>query len=168
MLIVPYELLISPRLIALTALLAFAGSGLASAQSPDRLDRALREGKKSGKAQRVILKAKPGYEAWARQMLASKGKKIDAELTSIGAFAVEMSAAELAMCCESTSSNGCSEGTVVTPSAAPARVPGRRHRRSDLHRARRQHVLGTLGSPEPLGGLGVRWGTIPASTRQPD
>ncbi len=61
-------------------------------KAQDRLDRALREGKKAGKAQRVILRAKPGYEAWARQLLASKGKTIDAELPSIGAFAVEMSA----------------------------------------------------------------------------
>src|SRR5918993_3844592 len=82
-------------LVALTALLAFGGSGVASAQSSDRLDRALREGKKSGKTQRVILKAKPGFEEWARQMLASQGKTIDAELSSIGAFAVEMSAGEL-------------------------------------------------------------------------
>ena len=79
--------------VALTALLAFAGNaGIASAQHPDKLDRALRDGKQSGQAQRVILKATSGYEAWARQLLASKGKKIDAELPSIGAFAVEMTA----------------------------------------------------------------------------
>ena len=48
----------SPRLlIAVTALLAFAGSDIASAQSSDRLDLALRAGRKSGKAQLVILKA---------------------------------------------------------------------------------------------------------------
>ena len=49
----------------------------------------------SGESQRVIVKAKPGYEAWARQLLAQRGKHIDAELPSIGALAVELTAGEL-------------------------------------------------------------------------
>ena len=45
--------------------------------------------------QHVIVKAKPGYEAWARQLLQQNGKTIDAELPSIGGIAVELTAAEL-------------------------------------------------------------------------
>ena len=75
-------------------MLAIAGTAT-TANAQDKLDRALREGKRSGKAQRVIIKAKPGYEAWARQLLAQHGKNIDAELPSIGALAVELSAGEL-------------------------------------------------------------------------
>ena len=61
---------------ALVAMLAIAGTPtMASAQ--DKLDRALREGGRSGKVQRVIFKAKPGYDEWARQLLAKKGKKVD-------------------------------------------------------------------------------------------
>ena len=41
----------------------------------DKLDRALREGKRAGKSQRVIVKAKPGYETWARQLLEQGGKR---------------------------------------------------------------------------------------------
>ena len=60
-----------PRsVIALTAMLPVSFAGTANAQ--DKLDRSLREGKRQGKTQRVILKAKPGYEAWARQLLNQK------------------------------------------------------------------------------------------------
>ncbi|HTH24471.1 MAG TPA: hypothetical protein VL919_05140, partial [Vicinamibacterales bacterium] len=62
-----------------------------TAYAQDKLDRALREGKRSGTTQHVIMKAKPGYEAWARELLAQHGKNIDAELPSIGALAVELS-----------------------------------------------------------------------------
>ena len=80
-----------PRsLVALVAMLAIAGTAT-TANAQDKLDRALREGKNSGKTQHVIVKAKPGYEAWARQLLAQNGKNIDAELPSIGALAVELS-----------------------------------------------------------------------------
>ena len=44
-----------------------------TANAQDKLDRALRDGKKSGQAQHVIVKAKPGYEAWARQLLQQNG-----------------------------------------------------------------------------------------------
>ncbi len=62
----------------------------------------LREASRSGQSQRVIFKAKPGYEAWARKLLAQKGKNIDAELPSVGAFAVELTAGELDVFCNST------------------------------------------------------------------
>src|SRR5829696_8847136 len=97
--------------VALVAMLAIAGTA-STASAQDKLDRALRDGKKSGKAQQVIFKAKPGYEAWARQLLAQKGHKIEAELPSIGSFAVELSAAELEAICQSTVSDGCSEDTL--------------------------------------------------------
>jgi hypothetical protein len=63
--------------VVLVAMLAIAGTA-ATASAQDKLDRALREGKKSGSAQHVIVKAKPGYEAWARQLLQQNGKTIDA------------------------------------------------------------------------------------------
>ena len=73
-------------------MLAFAGSAArANAQANDKLDHALREGKKAGKSQRVILRARPGYEAWARQLLRYQhGKGIEAELPSIGALTAEL------------------------------------------------------------------------------
>jgi hypothetical protein len=98
--------------VALIAMIAVSGlAGTASAQ--DKLDRALREGKRAGKSQRVILKAKPGYDAWARHLLAQKGKTIEAELPSIGGLSVELGAAELDAICNSTVFEGCSEDAVV-------------------------------------------------------
>ncbi|HEX6163526.1 MAG TPA: S8 family peptidase, partial [Vicinamibacterales bacterium] len=144
-----------PRsVVALVAMLAVAGTATTAA-AQDKLDRALREGKNSGKAQRVILKAKPGYAEWARQLLAKKGKKIDAELPSIGAFAVEMTDAELKTFCEeSTVSDGCSADTLVTPSAARAR--GAKALKSLFSAWPANTVLGTLGlNANPLAGYGV-------------
>src|SRR5436190_19769303 len=83
--------------IALTALLTLV-SAATTANAQDKLDRALREGRQSGESQRVILKAKPGYEAWARQLLNQKKGHVDSELPSVGGFAVELSAAELELC----------------------------------------------------------------------
>ena len=60
-------------LVALTAIMAVVGlADTASAQ--DKLDRALREASRSGKAQRVILKSKAGYEAWARKLLRRRAR----------------------------------------------------------------------------------------------
>ena len=101
-------------------------TGLAStATAQDRLDRALRDGKLSGQSQRVILRAKPGYDAWARKLLLDRGKSIDAELPSIGAFAVELTPAELDALCFSSVFDGCSVDGEVRPSAAAPR-PRRR------------------------------------------
>ena len=125
--------------VALTTLVALIGlAGTASAQ--DKLDRALREGRQSGKTQRVILKSKPGYQAWARKLLSDRNKAVDAELPSIGGFAVELTAAELDAFCGSSVASGCSEDTIVRPSGAAkkakstpprgakkAKKPGNRH-----------------------------------------
>jgi len=107
----------SPRFFCtLVASLAIADSAT-SANAQDKLDRALREGQRSGKPQRVIVKAKPGYEAWARKLLVDNGTNIDAELPSIGALAVELAASELDLC-KSAVFDGCSEDSFVSPSAA--------------------------------------------------
>ncbi|HWI20179.1 MAG TPA: hypothetical protein VNT81_20640, partial [Vicinamibacterales bacterium] len=154
---------------ALTALLVVTGgAGIASAQTNhDKLDRALREGRRSGKAQRVIVKAKPGYEAWARELLAQKGKSIDAELPSIGALAVELTPAELELC-KSGVLDGCSEDSYVRPTGAAARkaaAPARDTRKNSKTSSVATPVysapalntlLGTLGlTPSPLFGSGV-------------
>src|SRR5688572_10322802 len=143
-----------PRsVVALVAVLAFAGTAT-SANAQDKLDRALRDGKKSGKAQRVIFKAKPGYEDWARQLLVQKGLTIKSELPSIGGFAIELPAAELDAICQSTVSDGCSEDTIVTPAAAP-RVKALTTNISTSETPLNT-VLGTLGlNANPLAGLGV-------------
>src|SRR5688500_13515359 len=95
-----------PRpLVALAALLSLTAVA-ATASAQDKLDRALREASKSGKAQRVIFKSKAGYEAWARKLLTQKGKNIDAELPSVGAFAVELTVGEMDVICNSTVSDG--------------------------------------------------------------
>ena len=107
----------SPIVLALTAIMALTGlAGTAAAQ--DKLDRALREARKSGTAQRVIFKSKAGYEAWARKLLTQKGKDIDAELPSVGSFAVELTADEMNVVCNSTVSDGCSSDALVSPSGA--------------------------------------------------
>ena len=96
-------------LVALTAIMAVIGlADTASAQ--DKLDRALRDGKRSGKTQRVILKSKPGYEAWARKLLEQKNKAVDAELPSVGGFAVELTAGELDAFCAASVADGRSTG----------------------------------------------------------
>jgi len=157
-----------PRTVAaLAVLLAIASAtGVASAQDTnDKLDRALRNGKRSGKSQRVIVKAKAGYEAWARQLLAQQGKNIDAELPSIGALAVELSPAELELC-KSGLLDGCSEDSYVTPSGAAAKpAPVRDRKKTPTSRLvpvpsysapALNTLLGTLGlTPPPNFGLGV-------------
>src|SRR5687768_15040505 len=93
--------------VALTAMLALTGlADTASAQ--DKLCPALRAASKSGEAQRDIFTSKPGYEAWARKLLTDKGKNIDAELPSVGSFAVELTAGEMNVLCRSSVSDGCS------------------------------------------------------------
>src|SRR5687768_9009905 len=143
---------IVPRpLVALAALLSLTAVA-ASASAQDKLDRALREASKSGKAQRVILKSKPGYEAWARKLLTQNGKKIDAEMPSVGSFAVELTNGEMAAICNSTVSDGCSADATVSPSQAR----GARRLREFLSAPQVNTLLGTLGlSPNAFGGLGV-------------
>ena len=107
----------------------------------------MREGQRSGKAQRVILKAKPGYDAWARKLLAQRGKNIDAELPSIGGFAVELAAGELEAFCNASVFDGCSEDSIVTPTARRLR---RRHRALAGHPVYSAPAVNTL-----LGTLGL-------------
>ncbi len=153
-----------PRsLVALVAMLAIAGTAT-TANAQDKLDRALREGKRSGKTQHVIIKAKPGYEAWARELLAQHGKNIDAELPSIGAFAVELSATELDLC-KSSVFEGCSEDSYVSPSAGNAAGQGKRtapaetatrEPRCEYSAPAINTLLGTLGlTPSASFGYGV-------------
>ena len=138
---------------ALTAILAIAGLA-ASASAQDKLDRALREASRSGKAQSVIFKSKAGYETWARKLLADKGKNIDAELPSVGSFAVELTAGEMDVLCNSPVSDGCSADALVEPQREAARSPARHSPRYFAPQV--NTLLGTLGlSPNPFGGLGV-------------
>ena len=75
-------------------MLAFAGTA-ATASAQDKLDRALREGKNVRQGAARHRQGEARLRSWARQLLAQNGKNIDAELPSIGALAVELSAAEL-------------------------------------------------------------------------
>ena len=52
-------------------------------------------GRVQAAALRVIVKAKPGYEGWARQLLQENGTQIEAELPSINALAVALSGDQL-------------------------------------------------------------------------
>ena len=109
-----------PRhLVVLVAMLAIAGTATANAQ--DKLDRALRDGKNSGETLHVIVKAKPGYEAWARQLLQQNGTTIEAELPSISGLAVELTGSQLDLC-KSSVIESCSEDSYVSPSTAVSTV----------------------------------------------
>ena len=154
--------------LALTAILAVAGNAAtADAQSQDKLDHALREGKKAGKSQHVILKAKPGYEAWARQLLNQNGKEIESELPSIGAMTAELTAGELDVFCKAAVFLGCSEDAYISPSGFAAdkktAMPARGHGKTISPLAAPVYsapamstLLGTLGlSPSPSAGFGV-------------
>src|SRR5688572_29093312 len=92
-------------LVSLTALVALAGLASRASAQQDKLGRALREASRSGKAQRVIFKSKPGYEAWARKLLTDKGKTIGSEMPSVGSFAVELTVGEMQVLCNSTVSD---------------------------------------------------------------
>src|SRR6185436_3537480 len=157
-----------PRsLVVLVAMLAFAGTA-ATASAQDKLDRALREGKASGQAQHVIVKSKPGYEAWARQLLQQNGKTVEAELPSIGGLAVELTAEELELC-KSSVLAGCSLDSYISPSAAtgPSTAPRRRGKReaaletptitaAKMNTQSINTLLGTLGlTPSTSFGYGV-------------
>ncbi len=112
-----------PRSIAALLTLTVVALGATPVAAQDKLDRALREGKAAGRSQNVILKAREGYEGWARQLLAQKGKSIDAELPSIGAVAANLSPAELDAICKHPAFSGCSEDSAVSSSAAmPSRA----------------------------------------------
>ena len=154
--------------IALTALVALVGLA-DTALAQDKLDRALREGRRSGKAQRVILKAKPGYDAWARKLLAERNKQVDAELPSVGGFAVELAASELDAFCNSSVFDSCSEDATVRPTAA-AKSPSKSSRERGNDKSSRRPeapaavyhakavntLLATLGlEPDEHGGAGV-------------
>src|SRR5687768_3168325 len=136
---------------ALTAILALAGLA-ASASAQDKLDRALREASRSGKAERVIFKSKAGYEAWARKLLTDRGKSVDAELPSVGSFTVELTAGEMEVLCNSMVSDGCSADAVVSPSARPRKgAPLAASFAPQVNT-----LLRTLGlAPNSFGGLGV-------------
>ncbi|MEO7156632.1 MAG: S8 family serine peptidase, partial [Vicinamibacterales bacterium] len=142
-------------LTALFALLAIAGSAT-TATAQDKLDRALSDGKRAGTSQRVIVKATPGYESWARALLVQKGKIIQAELPSIGAFAVTLSAAELDLCRTSVLA-GCSEDSRVSPSGVATDATLQNWSASSLSSAASLNtLLGTLGlTPSANFGVGV-------------
>ncbi|MGH9220720.1 MAG: S8 family serine peptidase, partial [Vicinamibacterales bacterium] len=124
----------------------------ASASAQDKLDRALREASRSGKAERVIFKSKAGYEAWARKLLTDSGKNIDAELPSVGSFTVELTAGEMEVLCNSTVSDGCSVDAVVSPSARPRKGAPL----AAFFAPQVNTLLRTLGlAPNSFGGLGV-------------
>src|SRR5687768_98271 len=152
-------------LVALTAIMAVIGlADTASAQ--DKLDRALREASRAGKAQRVIVKSKPGYEAWGRKLLMQKGKKIHAELPSVRGFAVELTAGELDVICSSTAFDGCSDDASVTTTAAakarttrtrttPTKSNGKKNQ-EPYHAPAVSTLLATLGlAPYDWAGSGV-------------
>jgi subtilisin family serine protease len=135
--------------VALAAILVLTGLA-ADASAQDKLDRALREGKRSGKTQRVILKSKPGYEAWARKLLDQKNKVIDAEMPSVGGFAVELTASELDAFCAASVADGCSEDTIVRPSGSA------KARKSTPARGKRNHNKGRFnGSRHSSNGPGA-------------
>ena len=123
-----------PRpVVGMAALLAIAGTAT-TAHAQDKLDRALRDGKNSGEPLHVIVKAKPGYEAWARQLLQQNGTLIEAELPSIGGLAVELSGSQLDLC-KSAVVESCSEDSHVSPSSAvPATYDDDLHRRRSASR----------------------------------
>src|SRR6478735_5270201 len=111
---------LSPRIhCALVAMLAVAAVA-SPAAAQDKLDRALRDGKQSGKSQRVILKPREGYEALARQLLEAQGKNVDGELPGIGALTAELSASELDLC-NNPAFEVCSEDALVAPSMSSGR-----------------------------------------------
>ena len=120
---------------ALTAILLVSLVGTANAQ--DKLDRALREGKQSGKSQRVILRAKPGYEAWARQLLNQKKGSVDSELPSVSGFTVELSASELELCNSTVFESCSSDATISASGAGPA---------GNSSRNQKSTTFGTTGS----------------------
>lgn len=105
---------------ACVAVVAFFGS-VSSASAQDKLDRALREGKREGHTQRVILTARPGYSGWLRQSLLNNGKNVDADLPSVGALATELTPQQLDAYCGSSMVDRCSVDAEVTAHAAPAR-----------------------------------------------
>src|SRR5262245_60893240 len=105
----------SPRFAALVAVILLASASAASAQ--DKLDRSLRDGKRAGHTQRVILKARPGYSAWVRDLLSKHGVVIDAELPSIEGIAAELDPRVLkAICEDSNATIGCSADPEISPS----------------------------------------------------
>ena len=107
------------QLVGLVAMLAIAGAAT-TANAQDKLDRALRDAKNSGETLHVIVKAKPGYEAWARQLLQQNGTTIEAELPSVSGLAVALTGSQLDLC-RSSVIDSCSEDSYVSPSTAVSR-----------------------------------------------
>lgn len=105
------------RISALTALVVLVGF-VASASAQERIDRALREGRYQTASQRVIVKAKPGYAPWVRQLLAQRGIDIYAQLPSIDAVAVELSSSDLDAVCFHSIALGCALDALVSPTTA--------------------------------------------------
>ena len=129
-----------PRsLVVLVAMLAIAGTAT-TANAQDKLDRALRDGKNSGETLRVIVKAKPGYEAWARQLLQQNGTTIEAEMPSIGATRRRTDRPASSISARARSSTSCSEDSYVSPSTR--RTVGDDHRIPELELGKDQRAVG--------------------------
>ncbi len=145
-----HMLKVSSRFAACVAVVAFF-AGAASASAQDKLDRALRDGKRSGQPQRVILTARPGYSGWLRQSLLNNGQHVDADLPSVGALATELTPQQLDAYCGSSMVDRCSVDGEVTAHATPARLRASRYSAPAVNT-----MLGTLGLvPSTAGGLGV-------------
>ncbi|MEO8682990.1 MAG: S8 family peptidase, partial [Vicinamibacterales bacterium] len=135
---------------AFVAVGALFGS-VVTATAQDKLDRALREGKRAGQSQHVILKARAGYAGWLRQSLLNSGNLIDADLPSIGALATELTPQQLDVYCSSRMVEGCSVDAEVSAHAAPARMRALRSAGPAVNT-----MLETLGLvPSTAGGAGV-------------
>ena len=94
-------------LVALTAIMAVIGlADTASAQ--DKLDRALREASGPARRSASFSSPSPATKRGRGKLLTQKGKNIDAELPSVGGFAVELTAGEL-------------ESSATAPSSTAAR-----------------------------------------------
>ena len=142
----------SPRFLAALATLCLLVGFAGSASAQDKLDRALREGKAAGETQRVILKTADGYGLWARQLLHSRGKRIDAEMPSVNGLALELSASELESFCSQAYSKGCSKDADVSPSGRPEKAAAKTtttaRNSTAVYSTRAVNTLvGTLGLP---------------------
>jgi hypothetical protein len=147
-------------------MLAIAGTST-TANAQDKLDRALREGKRSGKSQRVIVKASPVTKPGRASCSRSRARTSTPSCRVSAALRVELTVGELDIC-KSAVLEGCSEDSYVSPMGGEERLQGahdrRRRRRPKpwqptLAKSARRPIntlLGTLGlTPSSSFGYGV-------------
>ena len=148
--------------VAMTALLALLGFTNAAAVPQNRLDRALRDGKVQGHAQRVIVTAEIGGEARVRELLAKRGARIEAELAIIDAVTVTLSAADLIAVCEKNSAvRSCSiDGEVTSLDSDEFKRSAKKEEAHQPYPAvtASSTLLGTLGLPYAGAGQGTAGG----------